>query len=200
MSTKQILNLINRQPFAFSESHQTDIVCEFNTLLIEIKSVCHRLDKCRKAIQFAQTKETIGKDLIHIIHFIINRYYCDPLYGNSFISLIGLLMVALQVLDTEDEVQRQLMDENHIGRIIMMQMSAVLELVKSTYTYYLSIDSQIELFKIALDYQFEREDINHIWFPVLKETCLLLTRRDPNWDCKGEYDNICSMATSLLFD
>ncbi|KAI8370059.1 hypothetical protein EDC96DRAFT_440190 [Choanephora cucurbitarum] len=186
MSTKQILNLINKQPVA--DGHQTDLVDEFTTLLNETKSVCHRLDRCRKTIQFARTKDTISLDLMHIIHFIRERYA----HHSSFVTLMGLLMIVIQVLKTEDEVQRQLLDEAHIGRIIILWMVQILS-VKVTDFH----DVQVPLFQIVLDCH--PTDTDHpVWISALKSVCLQLARRDPAWEQREAYTKVHSIVTHLL--
>ncbi|KAI8363955.1 hypothetical protein BD560DRAFT_333815 [Blakeslea trispora] len=198
MSTKQILNLINKQPLDFLDSYHTDLIDEFTALLNETKSVCHRLDKCRKTVQFAHTKETISMDLMHIINFVYERYYLHSAHSNSFITLMGLLMIIVQVLNTEDEVQRQLLDESHIGRMAVLFMSRVLSNTKIVSHHDLPTCIQNQLFQIVLDYQFHQEDMNTIWFSALKSVCLQLARRDPTWEQKEEYTKVYSEATCLL--
>ncbi|OBZ87568.1 hypothetical protein A0J61_04382 [Choanephora cucurbitarum] len=186
MSTKQILNLINKQPVA--DWYQTDLVDEFTTLLNETKSVCHRLDRCRKTIQFAHTKDAISLDLMHIVHFIRERYA----HHSSFVTLMGLLMIVIQVLKTEDEVQRQLLDEAHIGRIIILWMVQILS-VKVTGFH----DLQVPLFQVVLDCH--PTDTDHpVWLPALKSVCLQLARRDPTWEQREEYTKVYSIVTHLL--
>lgn len=186
------LMYIQQQPL-IKFDHEATMLYEFKFLSDQIKKTCHQFDKLRKTIQFAETDHRIGKDLIYASQFIRHRYHHDQQLGDSWISLMGLLMVLVHTLQTEPEVQHQLLHVTRIGREIILDMNHVLKNKKDKKYLKLSQDARQKFLSICLD---EQQELS--WFVVLQESCSQLAYLDSRWQYKSDYIKVVLMASDIF--
>ncbi|GAN05072.1 hypothetical protein MAM1_0081c04541 [Mucor ambiguus] len=176
-----------------------DIIKEFTFLLAQIKQICRQLDSSRGAVQFAETDETIGCKLKEIIQFICRRYYQDTLAGDSSVAFLGLLMIAIQVLQTVPEVKEQLLHRTQIGRCIIVNMLNVLKTPKNKINTPRTLYDQSEFMQVLFDcphLKSPNEMPNII--DTLTEVASKFSFVDKNWHLYKDYANVVTLTADLF--
>lgn len=180
-SVHATLSLINAEPVNW---HPQELLNEFTIVRDNLYNTCHQFDQSRITEQFSSTHLKIGTELKNYIYFISDRYS-----ENTWLTLIGLLMVAHEVLQTPSQVKTELLHVTRIGRHLALAMSRVMQ------------DKEEE--GITFDDRFKSSllliFVNHAdWFPLLKDTCFEFSHHDNEWEFKQTYYQVVSKATRLL--
>lgn len=179
-SVQSTLALIERSPVNWVHQGQ-DIIHEFYLVHDKLYNTCHQFDDCRITEQFSNTHLKMGSELKLFIRFITERYS-----DNQWLILMGLLMVACQVLQTPSQVKKELLHVTMIGRYLVLEMNRTLAGISA-----INVDRR---FKSAIMDVFDCKE----WLPLLKNTCFEFCRHDQSWELKQEYYQVVSMATQSL--
>ncbi|KAG2236511.1 hypothetical protein BDF21DRAFT_452437 [Thamnidium elegans] len=183
-SVHATLSLINAEPVNW---YPQELLNEFTIVRDNLYNTCHQFDQSRITEQFSSTHLKIGAELKYYIHFISDRYK-----ENTWLTLIGLLMIAHEVLQTPSQVKTELIHVTRIGRDLALTMSRVIQ--EDVSNNNITFDDQ---FKSNLLHIF----VNHAnWFLLLKDTCFEFGRHDSEWEFKQNYYQVVSMATQLLLN
>lgn len=189
------LALMYNLPELFSGNDQ-DIISEFTFLQTQIKQICHQLDSCRGAVQFAETDVTIGQKLKDIILFIRSRYHEDENVGDSGIAFLALLLLSIQVLQTVPEVKEQLLHRTHIGRCIILNMLYVLKNPKNEINTPRLLYDQIDFMQILFDCKHLKEMPDMI--DILTEISEKFAKIDKDWFLIENYTRVVTLARDLF--
>jgi hypothetical protein len=163
---------------------------EFSFIADKIKEICHCLDSERPSTQYANTSGTIGSNLVLATKFMVHRYHDDT--GDSWLALMGLLVIGLQTLQTPSEVKRELVNTTKIGRVLILEMSKVIKFMKKQV---LGDRLGLAVMKVIFD-SCDRKEQD--WLCLLKTFCQLMADYDQQWTFKQEYDEVVSMATFCI--
>lgn len=180
-SVQSTLDLIEAVPIHWSHHKGQDIIDEFYLLHDKLYQTCHQFDACRVTEQFSNTHFKMGSELKLFIRFITRRYS-----DNRWLTLMGLLMIGRQVLMTPPQVKKELLHVTLIGRDLTLEMKGALSGVSI-----MAIDTHL---KLAILEVFDCKQ----WFICFKETCLLFSKHDKDWEFNQDYHQVVSMATELV--
>lgn len=203
-SVQATLTLINKLNVVFSQ----DLLNEFQIIKDNLVVTCHQFDKYKVVDQFTNTDQKIGVELRLYIQFMTDRYA----KSSSWLALMGLLMIGIQVLKTCGEVKTQLIYQTKIGRDLILAMQENLVKRRSKRENGRLLPKQLEsgISKIALegsasssediDGSEEREGGRDDWFSALKNVCFQFADYDSDWVSREKYYQVVSLATQLLLD
>jgi hypothetical protein len=186
MPLPRLLQFLQGQPLTANQT-----AYEFEFVTDKIKEICHCLDTERPSTQFANTSGAIGSNLVLAAKHMVHRYHDDT--GDSWLALMGLLVIGLQVLETPSEVKKELVHTTKIGRVLILEMSKVLKFMKKQALCN-SLRSAVAQVVINSCHQEERACL-----PLLKTFCQLMADYDSQWTFKQEYEEVVSMATTASF-
>lgn len=186
MPFPRLLRLLQEQPLVTNQ-----IEHEFPFIANKIKEISHCLDTERPSTQYANTSAIIGSNLVLAAKFMVQRYHDDM--GDSWLALIGLLIIGVQALETPNEVKKELLNNTKIGRVLVLDMSKVLKLMKKQN---LSDRLRLVVMRVVFDICHQEDQT---WLSLLKVFCRFMSDYDHQWDFKQEYDDIASMAMSSFF-
>ncbi|KAI7888419.1 uncharacterized protein EV154DRAFT_517853 [Mucor mucedo] len=178
-SVQSTLTLIEGVPINFH--HTQDILDEFYLMHDKLYHTCHQFDACRVTEQFSNTHFKMGSELKLLIRFMARRYG-----DNGWLTLMGLLMIARQVLTTPSQVKKELLHVTMIGRELAVAMLCALS-CKSTVVIHTHL--KVAILEILQCRQ---------WFPSLRDTCLELSQHDKDWELHAHYHQVVSMATQYV--
>ncbi|GAA5796006.1 hypothetical protein HPULCUR_001372 [Helicostylum pulchrum] len=180
-SVHATLSLIDAEPVNW---YPQELLNEFTIVHDNLYNTCHQFDQFRITEQFSSTHLKIGTELRYYIHFVTDRYK-----ENTWLTLLGLLMIAHEVLQTPSQVKTELIHVTRIGRHLAQAMSRVMQEGGAN--------------NITFDEQFKSDllliFVNHTdWFRLLKDTCFEFSHHDSEWEFKQNYYQVVSMATPFL--